>query len=67
VTEKRALTLIFAVSFAWSLVFPIGLAVLGADKKLFALVFFGSLFAMVYATSSVVMHYGSSDQERRDR
>jgi hypothetical protein len=64
VTEKRALVLIFAVSFAWAILFPVGLAALGADKGLFVVIFFGSLFAGVWATSSVILHYG---KERRGR
>lgn len=62
-TERKALTLAFTIGMGlWALVCT-ALMLLGASPELIVLAMMTALGGTVYATSSVILHYG---KDRRD-
>jgi hypothetical protein len=64
-TERTALLLVLAASSVATCVGVLGLHALGANEATVGLGFLVPLCAGAYGMSCVVMHYDSSDRDRR--
>lgn len=66
-TEGKALVLTFVVFLVLTVVLFTTLFALHSSDAVLGLAFTLTLILGTSATSSIVMHYGPSDEERRDR
>jgi tetrahydromethanopterin S-methyltransferase subunit E len=65
VSERVAFILVFVAIFVLMALAYLAIAVMHASENVLVLAYLVSLVGGAYASSSVVMHYGSSEHRRR--